>query len=136
MPLISILNLFFMFWIVVGGVVTIYLLYRENEQLTAGESMLYGAFSGLLGAAVFALVTAISVLRIPTERFIEAMERVQAFFPDVQGEMAGIIHGNQFKVIVLLILGAFVLLAIPAGAVGALVGRLLFRQRRLSHRDE
>jgi len=74
-PGLNLLNLFFMLWIALGAVLTVYLLSRENQALRKGDSLLAGALSGLTGGGIFAILSLVTILGITQERLDQMVER-------------------------------------------------------------
>jgi hypothetical protein len=126
-PLVSLLNVFFMFWIVVGAGVSMNRLTRLNGRLSPGDALLAGSLSGLVSGALPAMVGSFFILQLDTERLITALERVRLLAPDVAEQMMELIRGGRIRALLLLSLGAFVLMAIVVGGLSALVWRLIIR---------
>jgi hypothetical protein len=80
-PLVNLLNLFFMLWIVVGSVLTIFLLSKENRQLSKGDTLLAGALSGLVGGGIFAFLSLFTILGITQEQLDHLLEKAKAIAP-------------------------------------------------------
>jgi hypothetical protein len=113
-PIVNLLNLFFMLWIVVGSVLTIFLLRKENRELGKGDSLLAGALSGLVGGGIFAFLLE------------TVLEKAKAIAPLLDADMTRVLQGGQFKVIMILSICAFVFMAIVAGAIAGIIARKFF----------
>jgi hypothetical protein len=125
-PIVNLLNLFFMLWIVVGSVLTIFLLRKENRELGKGDSLLAGALSGLVGGGIFAFLSMMTVLGISQERLETVLEKAKAIAPLLDADMTRVLQGGQFKVIMILSICAFVFMAIVAGAIAGIIARKFF----------
>jgi hypothetical protein len=125
-PLLNLLNLFFMLWIVAGSMLTVHLLCRENRPLRRGDAILAGALSGLLGGGMFAVFSLITLMGISPEKLEALLERARAMAPLLATDVSQTLASGQFRVIMLLTIGLFVLLAIVAGAVGGWIARKIF----------
>jgi hypothetical protein len=128
-PLLNLLNLFFMLWIVAGSVLTVHLLCKENKPLRRGDAILAGALSGLLGGAMFAFFSLVTVMGISAERLEALLDRAKAMAPLLASDVSQTLASGQFRVIMLLTIGLFVLLAIVAGAIAGWVARTLFSRQ-------
>ncbi len=129
-PVLNLLNLFFMLWIVVGSVLTVHLLCKENRPLRKGDAILAGALSGLLGGGMFAVFSLITIMGINQEKLDALLERARAMAPLLASDMNQTLQGGQFRVIMVLTICLFVLLAIVAGTIaGWGAWRILSRPR-------
>ena len=63
-PLINLFNIFFMMWMAVGGLVSVYLLKKEKNVIQTSEAALVGAASGLTGGIIFVLFSTFMVMNI------------------------------------------------------------------------
>ena len=120
-PVVNFLNLLLMMWMGLGGFITVYLLKKENPNLTSGDAALAGGLSGLLGGFVFSLTSALVVLNISGEKVERIISLVSILFP--QEETGEFFQGPQFRILILIILTAAVLVSILAGAAGGLIAR-------------
>jgi len=125
-PVVNLLNLFFMLWIVVGSLLTVYLLCKENGQLRKGDAILAGALSGLVGSGIFAFISLITIMGINQEKLETLLEKARAMAPMLDTDMTQTLQSGQFRVIIILSICLFVLLAIAAGAIAGLVARKIF----------
>ncbi len=133
-PLLNLLNLFFMLWIVLGSVLTIFLLSKENRQLGKGDALLAGALSGLVGSGLFALVSILTIFGITQEKLEALLEKARAIAPLLDANMTQTLQSGQFRAIMLLSIALFVFVAIAAGAIAGLIARkLLFRPQESPH---
>jgi uncharacterized membrane protein len=125
-PVVNLLNLFFMLWIVLGSALTIFLLSKENQQLSKGDTLLAGALSGLLGGGIFAFLSLLTILGITQEQLEQLLEKAKAIAPLLDANMTRTLQNSQFKVIMILSICLFVFMAILAGAVAGLIARKFF----------
>ena len=133
-PVLNLLNLFFMLWIVVGSVLTIFLLRKENSALRKGDALLAGALSGLVGSGMFAFISLMTILGITQEKLEALLEKARAMAPLLDANMTQTLQSGQFKVIMVLSICLFVFLAIVAGALAGLIARnFFFRPQEISH---
>jgi len=126
-PGLNLLNLFFMAWIVLGAGLTIYLLYKENRSLRKSDALLAGALSGLTGGGIFALLGFFTIIGITQEQLDQMVESARSVAPFLAGGQAAILAGSQFKTIMIIAICVFLLAAIAAGALAALIARRVFR---------
>ena len=127
-PIINLLNLFFMFWIALGSVLTIFLLSKENRQLSRGDGLLAGALSGLVSGTIFAFLSLVTILGISNEQFEQLLEKAKALAPLLDANMTRTLEGGQFKTIMILSICLFVFMAIVAGAVAGIISRRFFNR--------
>jgi hypothetical protein len=125
-PVVNLLNLFFMLWIVLGSALTIFLLCKENQQLSRGDTLLAGALSGLVGGGLFAFLSLLTILGITQEQLEQLLEKAKAIAPLLDANMTRTIQSGQFKVIMILSICLFVFMAIVAGAVAGIIARKFF----------
>jgi hypothetical protein len=126
-PGLNLLNLFFMTWIVLGAGLTIYLLYKENRSLRKGDALLAGALSGLIGGGIFALLGFFTIAGITQERLDQLVESARSLAPSLASGGAATLAGPQFKTIMIIAICVFLLAAIAAGSLAALIARRVFR---------
>lgn len=129
-PGLNLLNLFFMLWIVLGAGLTIFLLQKENPELKKSDALLAGALSGLTGGAIFALVSIFTITGITQEQLDQMIESAQAIAPWLKESQASTLASGQFKTIMIISSGVFVLVAIAAGALAGLIARKIFLRPR------
>ena len=127
-PGLNLLNLFFMLWIALGAVLTVYLLSRENQALRKGDSLLAGALSGLTGGGIFAILSLVTILGITQERLDQMVERAGSLAPFLRDSTVSTMASGQFKTIMVIAVGVFVLASIIAGTVAGLIAATLFRR--------
>jgi hypothetical protein len=133
-PVVNLLNLFFMLWIVVGSILTVYLLSKENSRLGKGDALLAGALSGLVGSGIFAFISLLTILGITQEKLEALLEKAKAMAPLFDASMTQTLQSSQFKAIMVLSIGFFVFLAIAAGALAGLIARkFFFRANEIPH---
>lgn len=124
-PIINIVNLFFMAWMGIGGCLTVYLLKRENKshEIKTGEALLTGALSGVWGCTIMGFFLYIALSRITPERFTRAASLLRAFFPDIQEEIASLLQGSRLQVLFLFVFAVMMVLSIVSGAIGGLIAK-------------
>ena len=125
-PGLNLLNLFFMTWIVLGAGLTIYLLCRENPALKRGDAVLAGSLSGLVGGGVFAILGIAAIVGMTQEKLDTMVESAQALAPFLADGQSLAMDSGQFKAMMAVAIGLFLMLAIAAGAVAGLVARRIF----------
>jgi hypothetical protein len=125
-PLLNLLNLFFMFWIVLGSGLTVFLLSKDSQQLGKIDALLAGAFSGLIGGGIFAVFSLISIMGISQEQLEQMVEKAKAITPALRENISRTLPSGQFKTIMIISICLFVFLAIMAGAVSGLIARRIF----------
>jgi hypothetical protein len=129
-PGLNLLNLFFMFWIVMGAGLTIFLLRKENPRLKKSDALLAGALSGLTGGAIFAILSIFTIAGISQEQLDQLVETAKAAAPFLRDNQAATLASGQLKTIMIISIGLFVLAAIAVGAVAGLIARKIFRPER------
>jgi len=125
-PGLNLLNLFFMLWIALGAGLTIYLLYKENQQLRKSDSMLAGALSGLTGGGIFAILSLVSIVGINQERLDQMVEKARSLAPFLREDSISTMASAQFKTIMIIGVVFFVLASIIAGTFAGLIARKIF----------
>lgn len=125
-PVVNLLNLFFMLWIVLGSALTIFLLSKENRQLSKGDALLAGALSGLVGSGIFAFLSLLTILGINQEQLDQLLEKAKAIAPLLDANMTRTLQSGQFKVIMILSICLFVFMSLVAGAVAGIIARKFF----------
>lgn len=134
-PVVNLLNLFFMLWIVLGSALTIFLLSKENRQLSKGDTLLAGALSGLIGGGIFAFLSLLTILGITQEQLDQLLEKAKAIAPLIDANMIRTMQSGQFKVIMILSICLFVFVAIVVGAVAGIIARKFFNHPAESTRE-
>lgn len=133
-PVVNLLNLFFMLWIVLGSALTIFLLSKENRQLSKGDTLLAGALSGLVGGGLFAFLSLLTILGITQEQLDQLLEKAKTIAPLLDANMTRTLQSGQFKVIMILSICLFAFMAIVAGAVaGIIAGKVFNRPAEITH---
>lgn len=133
-PVVNLLNLFFMLWIVLGSALTIFLLSKENRQLSKGDTLLAGALSGLVGGGIFAFLSLLTILGITQEQLNQLLEKAKTIAPLLDANMTRTLQSGQFKVIMILSICLFAFMAIVAGAVAGIIARKVFnRPAEITH---
>jgi hypothetical protein len=127
-PVVNLLNLFFMLWIVLGSVLTIFLLSKENRMLSKGDTLLAGALSGLVGGGIFAFLSLLTIFGITQEQLEQLLEKAKALAPLFDANMTRTLQSSQFKVIMILSICLFVFMAILVGAVAGIIARKFFNR--------
>lgn len=127
-PVVNLFNIFFMFWMGVGGAVTVYVLKKENDGLKNLDASLTGAASGLTGGAIFAffsLVTVLNISEAKTDRIISLAEKISTILKE---DVSSLIQEMNLRMFFLLVIALALLFSIITGAVGGLIsGAVLFR---------
>jgi hypothetical protein len=126
MPLINLMNIFFLFWMWVGGAVAIYYLLKHNHQISVGDALLGGASSGLIGSLVFSIPTAFSVLSVSADQIGHILQKVRILYPSASQEMGAFLESRQFKLLFLLMLAFTVIFSVLAGMLAALITRRIY----------
>lgn len=127
-PLVNLLNLFF-FWLAMAGGITVYLLLKHNLRLKISESAIAGALSGLISGAIFSLFSLWIVFSITPEKIDQIVSQSRLFFRLSDTDYVQLLESPQFKIFAVIALSAFVLFAIIAGTVGGLLSRQIFQRR-------
>jgi hypothetical protein len=130
LPIVGAANYCCCLWVVIGGLLTVYLQHQGNPAaLEASEALFGGLVAGLIGAVLYLVLSAIlfSMSGDLVEAQIRgAIERGQ-FPPDVQDRLLTVLSGHN----ILLVMAAVTLpLYAVFGMLGALLGFVLFRPSR------
>jgi hypothetical protein len=127
LPIVGLANLFCCLWVVVGGVLTVYLKRQGRAGVEVGEAILGGLVAGLVGAVIF--VAASTLLFAASGGALDA--QVQAALtqgdmpPEVRDRLMTLLQGRS-----LMLLMAAVTLPMFAvfSMLGAVVGFAIFRK--------
>lgn len=124
-PIINLLNLFLMLWMACGGALAVYLTMREDrsKKPKTSEALLTGALSGAWGCMILGVFVYIALSRISPERFAKAASLLQAFFPNIQEEVAHLLQGNNLQALFLMIFALLMVLSIISGAAGGVISK-------------
>lgn len=131
-PIINLLNLFFMLWMALGGAVTVYLLIQANKparQIKAGDALLSGALSGVWGCILFGIFAYTTLSRIPPEKIERVASLARNFFPDMEEEIASLFQPDTLRTLALIVMALAMLFSIISGAVGGIISRSIFKNR-------
>lgn len=122
LSLLPVLNRGCCLWAVIGGAVAVYLYVKGSSRpVGVGEGATVGLLAGVIGAAVFVIVTLAMVSRSGAE--LEAQMAAQFAARGIQPPMSGM----ALVTITMLIGGLFI---IALAAIGGLIGVSIFEKRR------
>lgn len=132
LPLINLANICCCLWVITGGVVAAYLMQQGHAHpITVGDGALVGLLAGVLGAAVWAVVSLpIDLITGPLQARL--LERILENAGEVPDSMRSLIesarHGTATAV--QLIIGFTFMLLVGATfcTVGGVLGAILFRR--------
>ncbi|MEO7190438.1 MAG: hypothetical protein ABI051_05235 [Vicinamibacterales bacterium] len=129
LPLVNLGNLCCCLWVVVGGVLTVYLQRQGGAvELDVGEAVLGGLIAGAVGGLISMLAT--SLLFSVSGEAMQAQFRAMLEDPQIPPQMRERLSGLQSGRTLVLLIGAFTL---PVFAVfsmlGALLGYAWFRKK-------
>jgi hypothetical protein len=130
LPVINLLNLVFMMWMAVGGGICVYLLLGYNKQIKISEAAVTGALSGVLGCLIFGTVTYIGISFISPAKLDRIGRIVRLFSSSGEEEISRLFEGNEWKIIFLAIIGTAFVLSIISGALGGIVARAVFSEKK------
>jgi len=128
-PIVNLLNLFFMFWIAAGAALTVYLLIRQNHEIRVSEALISGAMSGLVAGIIFAAITMISLMQIDPDKFSELVEKAKALYPSMDQDATALLQSGHFKIMLIIVVSVFVILSIVAGSLAGIIARLIFTRK-------
>ncbi len=128
-PIINLLNLFFMMWMALGGGITAYLLIKANKDIKTADALLAGSLSGVWGCVLFGTFAYITLTHIPLERIERAAALVQSFFPNIGEDAASILQPDNLKGLFFIIIALAMLFSLISGAVGSIISRSIFRRK-------
>ena len=112
-------------WVSGGGAITAWLLQREQaEPLDLGEGALAGLLAGVVGAAVFAVVS------VPVQMVMGSLGMFEVGSLDVPPEVRELIEALSSSVALRVLLGFVIMLIVSAifSTLGGLLGAFLFRK--------
>ena len=124
LPIIDVANCCCL-WVIGGGVVTAWLLQREQpEPLELGEGALGGLLAGVVGAAVFAVVS------VPVQMAMGSLGMFEFGDLDVPPEVRELVEAFSSSIALRVLTGSVIMLI--AGAIfstlGGLLGAFFFRK--------
>jgi hypothetical protein len=135
-PLINLFNIFFMMWMGVGGLVSIYLLKKNTSEIRTADAVLVGAASGLTGGIIFGLFSSIMVFNISEEKIERVLERVGSLTSLIENDAMALIQDTNFRMMFLGIIAIGFCFAIIAGLLGGLIGKSIFFGKETNKKDE
>lgn len=112
-------------WVIGGGVVTAWLLQREqSDPLDLGEGALGGLLAGVVGAAVYAVVS------LPVQMVMGSLGMFEVGELDVPPEIREFIEAFSSSVALRVLVGSVMMLILGAifSTLGGLVGAFFFRR--------
>ena len=112
-------------WVIGGGVVTAWLLQREqSDPLDLGEGALGGLLAGVVGAAVYAVVS------LPVQMVMGSLGMFEVGELDVPPEIREFIEAFSSSVALRVLVGSVMMLIFGAifSTLGGLVGAFFFRR--------
>ena len=112
-------------WVIGGGVVTAWLLQREqSDPLDLGEGALGGLLAGVVGAAVYAVVS------LPVQMVMGSLGMFEVGELDVPPEIREFIEAFSSSVALRVLVGSVLMLILGAifSTLGGLVGAFFFRR--------
>lgn len=135
LPLISAGNVCCCLWVLLGGVIAVYLYSKEVQVLQSGEAALLGLQSGMVAAVVATIVSV--PLRLIMSRvagglqreFIEKMLEQNPDFPPQLRDFMMHLFSPGFAVGLILLGFVFSLILYSLfGALGGLIGKAIFKK--------
>ena len=120
-PLVNLANICCCLWVVVGGVLTCYLLQQNTEQpLEVGDAVLSGLLAGLIGAVITCIVNW-AMMAFSGPMITEQLQRAlndSNIPPEVRDFLLKLVSGPGLAIVQLLV-------ALPLFAVFSMLGSLL-----------
>jgi len=135
-PIINLFNIFFMIWMGVGSVVSIYLLKKDIPEIQTSDAALVGAASGLTGGIIFGLFSSIMVFNISEEKIERVLDRVGSLASLVEEDAMSLIQDTNFRMMFFGVIAIGFCFAIIAGLIGGLIGKSIFFNRENKKKDE
>ena len=122
LPVVGALNYCCCLWVVVGGILTVYLQQQNQpEPVEASDAAVNGLIAGLVGAVVYVALTA-AIVGVSGDamqnEFRSAIENNPQVPPEVRDRLLGLLTGGR----IVLLLAA---VSLPVYAVVAMLGSLL-----------
>jgi hypothetical protein len=133
LPIVGGANLCCCLWVVVGGLLTVYLQRQAApERLDTAEAVLGGLLAGLMGAAIFILINGL-LLAATGDRFAaqlqNALNQNPQVPPEIRDRFEQLLSGPRGRMFSAVLLGA---VTVPMyaifGMLGALLGVAVFRK--------
>lgn len=135
-PIINLFNIFFMMWMGVGGLVSIYLLKKDTPEIQTSGAALIGAASGLIGGIIFVLFSSIMVFNISEEKIERVLERVGSLAALVEEDAMSLIQNTNFRMMFFGVIAIGFCFAIIAGLAGGLIGKSIFFNKENKKKEE
>lgn len=135
-PIVNLLNLFFMLWMAVGGSVTVYVLSRDNKEISISDSLLTGALSGFWGCLIFGTFIFTALSRLSPEKIERAASLIRAFFPEMADDMTRLFQDENLISLTFTVIGLLMLFSLVMGAVGGLITRSLIADKKEEEHDQ
>ena len=129
-PIISALNCLFCFWILVGGVIGVYMVTtRANRKVDYGEGAIIGLLSGLVAAVVCTFVTSIltfygfNIGMVMMERLADRIPEFEQFRDIAPAQEFGLFFVITTLLSSLFAYGLF-------GALGGVIGTAMYGKKK------
>jgi hypothetical protein len=132
LPVLGSANACCCLWVVVGGVLTVYLQQQSRAvDVEAGEAALGGLIAGAIGALLYVGVVALllrggSASVAFEQSFRETVDRNGQIPPEIRDRLLTVVSSRAFP---LLIAGFMVPTYAVCGMLGALLGRALLKKK-------
>lgn len=125
-PFINLFNIFFMFWMGVGGFLGVYLLKKENRTMKTSDAALIGALSGITGGLIFALATTLAVFNISEEKIERIMGMAEKISSLLNQELTSWLDNIDLRSAFLGIIMISLFFSVVSGTIGGLISKIIF----------
>ncbi len=135
-PIINLFNIFFMLWMGVGGLISIYLLKKDTPAIQTADAALVGAASGLTGGIIFVLFSTIMVFNISEEKIENALAKVGSLASLVEEDILSLVQNTNFRMMFFGVIAIGFCFAIISGLTGGLIGKSIFFSNKDIKKEE
>lgn len=134
-PVVNLLNIFFMMWMAAGGAISVYLLMRENKTIKTSDAVLTGALSGITGGLIFGLVSTLLFSRISPEKIEKVASLLRGISTSMEEELTAFMQSSNLKFILLMVLAILILFSIISGIIGGLISKSILSRKTAEEND-
>ena len=128
-PIINLLNLFFMMLMGLGGALSVYLLIKENENIKTSDALLTGLLSGFVGGFILGIFMFIVISNITPEKIENIISTAKIFSSSIEDEMDMLFQNGNLKIMARKIIAFVIFFSMISGAIGGFISKSLFQKK-------